>query len=162
MRKLAIMTAFLAALGAATAAPALAQQKPEHWVVVGMKGGSMGWDTSTLDVDEETGAISIDRLLYFATPRKRDNRTYNFEGQSIAFRCKDKQFQLLGILFMENDGFIFDGGAPQDQVWEPVKDMTTEGILWEAVCNKATILKTKIYNDLDSAMAGTKAQTLPE
>lgn len=162
MRKLAFAAAFLATLGAATAAPVLAQQEPENWIVVGMQGGAMGWDTSTIDVDAETGDTTVDRLIYFATPRKWDDHEYNYEGQSIAFKCKDKQFQLVGVLFMEDDGFVFDGGAPEDPEWEPVQDLTPEGVLWAAICNKATILKTKIYNSLDLALAGAKAQALPE
>lgn len=162
MRKLALTAAFLAAFGAAVSTPASARQKPEHWIVIGMRGGAMAWDTGTLDVDEETGAISIDRLLYFATPRKLNDREYNFEGQSIAFKCKEKQFQLVGIMFMENDGFILNAGMPEELVWEAVPDMTPEGILWEVVCNKATVRKTKVYNDVASALAGAKAQALPE
>ncbi len=163
MRKLASAAAILMAGAAALATPALAQpDEPENWIVVGMQGGAMGWDTSTIDVDTEAGVTTVDRLIYFATPRTWDDHEYNYEGQSISFKCKDKQFQLVGVLFMEDDGFVFDGGAPEEPAWEPVEDLTPEGVLWAAVCNKATILKTKIYTDLNTALAGAKAQALPE
>lgn len=158
MRKLALTAAFLAVLGAT--APALAQE-PERWVVVGMQGGAMGWDTSTIDEDELMGGTYLSRLVYFADSRQWDGHDYHYERQDIGFKCKERKFQIASILFMEDDGFIFGSGVPEEDIWEPVEAATPEGVLWAAICDKAEILHTHIYDDFDAAFAATKALALP-
>lgn len=122
----------------------------------------MGWDTSTIDNDELMGGTYISRLVYFADDRQWDGHNYNYERQDIGFKCKERKFQIASILFMEDDGFIFGSGVPQEEIWETVETATPEEVLWAAVCENATILHTHNFDDFDAAFAAAKTLALPE
>lgn len=159
MRKLALAAVFLTGLGLAT--PSFAQE-PEHWIMVGMQGGSMGWDTSTIEDDELMGGTYVSRLVYFADDRQWDGHTYNFERQDIGFKCKERKFQIASIMFMEDDAFVFGTGVPEEDIWETVEPATPEEVLWAAVCENATILHTHTYDDFNAAFAAAKSLALPQ
>ncbi|RYG26639.1 MAG: hypothetical protein EON93_21305 [Burkholderiales bacterium] len=158
MRKLALAAAFLAGFG--LAAPAFAQE-PEKWIVVGMQGGAMGWDASTIDEDEVMGGTYVSRLVYFADDRQWDGHTYNYERQDIGFKCKERKFQIASILFMEDDGFVFGSGVPEEDIWETIEAATPEEVLWAAVCENATILHTHDFKDFEAAFTAAKTLALP-
>jgi len=153
----AIVTVALIGSGGAAAQ----QDATEHWEMVAMKGGALGWETESIVEDDDV--ITVTRLMYFAAgqPFSNGDGAFTFLMQDISFDCLSDQFQLGDSMIMDADGEIVGNGEPDGQ-WLDVEVDTVEELLEAVVCYGESIGDIFEYDTSDAAMAGAKQIALPE
>jgi len=155
MRKTVL--AALAAMGLVGTAYA---QPPQSWVYAGMRGGAMGWETTTASRDAEAGTASTLRFLYFAKPQQREESDFNWVVQNIEFDCAANTFRLMeGAFFNKARHGRSDQPALDEDL--PVQSGTPEYVLKMVLCDRATVTNAREATNMADAMDGAMKVALP-
>ncbi len=161
MRTRALAAAIVTAAVIGSSSAAAQQDAVEHWEMVAMKGGALGWETESIAEDDDV--YTLTRLMYFAAgqPFTNGGGAFTFLMQDISFDCLSDQFQVGDSMIMDADGEIVGNGEPGGE-WLDVEEDTVEELLEAVVCYGESIGDIFQYDSSDAAMAGAKQIALPE
>ncbi|RYD91640.1 MAG: hypothetical protein EOP61_27195, partial [Sphingomonadales bacterium] len=130
----------LALLTLATLSPATAQAA-DPWTYAPVQDGGFGWRHNS--VKRVGGSITVETLTYYGKPDAE--RKYSWRVQTVTFNCAARNLQTVAGTYLDPAGKTVMPVAV-GMVW-PVKDGSTENIVFQVLCNRANLTDGKMASN---------------
>jgi hypothetical protein len=121
-----LVLAFLAAAG-----PAFGEQ----WKVIRTGTGAAAYDADSIRAEVQTGLVTINTVIYHATPQLYERGVYHFEARRLIFLCRDNAYRRTGQAIL--DARAVPLATQDDTPWMPV-DLGAAAAFQRIACNLET------------------------